>query len=165
MEYNDIRNLIDRYLDGETSLSEERAIAQYFATAKELPADLQPIKVMFETMAAMRNVTPNSEVKPREAIDLTPKHATTKTSVKRWVSLTAGISIAACMVLGVFTMLNHETNTDTHAVPTMVCYINGEQINDMDQAYSETNRILNNVASNVELAMARVDEIKILSIR
>lgn len=166
MELNDIRTLIDKYLDGQTSLAEERAIAEYFARESEPAADLLPIKAMFEAMAELRSVAP--EVQPESespTVDLSATKSASRSRGSRWISLGIGLGIAASLAIGLFTTINHKQPTEVDTTPAMICYIDGERIDDIDKAYTETDRILSSVASNVELAMARVDEIKILSLR
>lgn len=43
----DIRVLIDKFMDGKTSLEEERILGDYFRTEKNIPEDMQPYRDMF----------------------------------------------------------------------------------------------------------------------
>lgn len=52
MEENKIRELIAKFMEGETSLDEERTIQQYFGNAGKLPADLEPYAGMFRYFSA-----------------------------------------------------------------------------------------------------------------
>ena len=38
----EIKQLIDRYMNGQTTVDEEQLIARYFRSATDLPDDLQP---------------------------------------------------------------------------------------------------------------------------
>lgn len=44
---DNIRLLIDKFMDGTSTLDEERILADYFRTAKQLPPDLEPYREMF----------------------------------------------------------------------------------------------------------------------
>ncbi len=43
----DIRKLIDKFMDGTSSLDEERILADYFRQETDIPADLEPYRKMF----------------------------------------------------------------------------------------------------------------------
>ena len=42
-----IQQLIDKYMNGQTTVDEEQLIARYFRSATDLPDDLQPYRDMF----------------------------------------------------------------------------------------------------------------------
>lgn len=50
-EYNDIREILNRWYDGNTTLAEQQRLADFFATDRELPADLEMEREMFRAMA------------------------------------------------------------------------------------------------------------------
>ena len=43
----DIKTLIDKFMDGRTSLEEERVLEEYFRKEKNIPEELQPYRKMF----------------------------------------------------------------------------------------------------------------------
>ena len=43
----EIKQLIDRYMNGQTTVDEEQLLARYFRSATDLPDDLQPYRDMF----------------------------------------------------------------------------------------------------------------------
>ncbi len=47
MNINDARVLVDRYMDGETTAGEERALRHFFRTATNLPDEWQPLRALF----------------------------------------------------------------------------------------------------------------------
>lgn len=49
-EYNDIREILNRWYDGNTTPAEQQRLADFFATDRELPADLEMEREMFRTM-------------------------------------------------------------------------------------------------------------------
>ena len=57
MEYNEIRRLLDRYFDGETTLDEEQALRRFFASTADVPADLRYAAPMFAYAAEKRTQT------------------------------------------------------------------------------------------------------------
>lgn len=50
-EYNDIREILNRWYDGNTTPAEQQWLADFFATDRELPADLEMEREMFRAMA------------------------------------------------------------------------------------------------------------------
>lgn len=49
-EYKDIREILNRWYDGNTTPSEQQRLADFFATDRELPADLEMEREMFQAM-------------------------------------------------------------------------------------------------------------------
>ena len=50
-EYNDIREILNRWYDGNTTPAEQQRLADFFATDRDLPADLEMEREMFRAMA------------------------------------------------------------------------------------------------------------------
>jgi hypothetical protein len=48
MKNNRIQQLVQKYLEGNTTLEEERILAQFFSDAGEVDDDLRPLKLQFE---------------------------------------------------------------------------------------------------------------------
>lgn len=49
-EYNDIREILNRWYDGNTTPAEQQRLADFFAMDRELPADLEMEREMFRAM-------------------------------------------------------------------------------------------------------------------
>ena len=49
-EYNDIREILNRWYDGNTTPAEQQRLVDFFATDRELPADLEMEREMFRAM-------------------------------------------------------------------------------------------------------------------
>lgn len=50
-EYNDIREILNRWYDGQSTPAEQQRLADFFATDRALPADLEMEREMFRAMA------------------------------------------------------------------------------------------------------------------
>lgn len=50
-EYNDIREILNRWYNGNTTPAEQQRLVDFFATDRELPADLEMEREMFRAMA------------------------------------------------------------------------------------------------------------------
>lgn len=53
-EYNDIREILNRWYDGNTTPAEQQRLADFFATDRVLPADLEMEREMFRAMTEAR---------------------------------------------------------------------------------------------------------------
>ena len=62
MELNDVKILVNKYLDGETSLAEERALVQYLESCDELDDELRSVKSMLDVFAFQRSVVAPKKV-------------------------------------------------------------------------------------------------------
>ena len=104
-----IDELVERWLDGDTTLEEERALGDYFADESEIPSHLAWAATLFARNAAVRSTAaPGS--KPRR-----------QTLV---YSLVAVASVAAAIAVGVFVSTRSVSST------TPCAYINGEMVCD-----------------------------------
>ena len=148
MELNRINILINRYFDGETTLSEEQTIATYLATEEHLPAEHIAIKAMFEAMGLLKEIKAPQPKLQRRSITL---------SQFRRVAVAV-----ACIFVGVFITARTITNNTLHAEPMIICYVDGTRVNDQQMAEDEMRRILGNMNQNVNLAMASIDKVNIL---
>lgn len=148
MELNQINRLIERYFDGETTLAEEREIANYLATAETLPEELHTVKAMFEAIGLLREVKAQAPRTRRRGFSL--RHI-------------GGVAAAvACMVVGVIVATNTVSTTPIYTEPEIICYVNGSAVSDRNIAEQEARRILGNMNQNLNLAMARIDKVNLL---
>jgi hypothetical protein len=56
MAYNEIKELLDKYFEGETSLEEENRLRTYF-TQENIPKALRPYQPLFQFFVAEREIT------------------------------------------------------------------------------------------------------------
>ena len=148
MELNEIKILIDKYFEGETTLAEERALASYLATAESLPEEHHAVKAMFEAMGLLREITA-PESRPQ----------------KRGYSLRhiGGVAAAvACLLIGIVVATRTLNSAPVYAEPEFICYVNGSAVDDPKLAEEEARRILGNMNQNINLAIARIDKVNLL---
>lgn len=176
MAYNqtEIRALLERYFDGETSLAEERALSDYFASSPSIPADLEYARAMFGHFAhaSGQAFTPAPEVCHIASTDATGS-ATNQTSLPDNGTAAAAItaphgtqsasaapapkprkrrrkiiawagSAAAAIAAGL--ILTFTLISDREVV---YCYVNGEPVTDYDLAYAYTQGALGLIVDNV----------------
>lgn len=125
---NDIRTLLDRYFDGETTAEQERTLKRYFA-GKDIPSDLQYARSLFGALSAAAE-----ERCPLGAADLVPAANRGTRAAKRLrgrivrlASLCAATAAAVVLLCTLFL-------TDRNSRPEIYCYLNGQPVTDMDIA-------------------------------
>lgn len=152
MELNEINRLIEKYLDGETSLNEERAIATYLATAESLPKEHIAVKAMFEAMGELRKVTAPQSKPQKRTLSL--------------VGLGRVAAVVACLVVSLFFATRTITNTPLQAAePMIICYVDGARVDNPQIAEMEARRILGNMNENINNAMEKINKVNTLNIK
>ena len=107
-----IEELVEKWLDGNTSLEEERTLADYFA-AGEVADNLRWAEALFARNAQARTTTPATPIVP---IKTTSGRRTLR------LALVATASVAAAMALGLFGV--------SHTQQQACAYINGQMVCD-----------------------------------
>lgn len=147
MEQSRIRELLDLYLEGQTTLMQEEQLRGYFAVAADIPADLMPYKAMFAAFDSVKEQKPTAVAakKPRS-----------------WVRVVIGsvAAVAACLVLGLFIWSGVQSREQQ-----IVCYIDGKQITDAEVVVAEAQRMLGSVNEDIMVAMAAIESMNIIQIK
>lgn len=151
MERSEFKALLELYLEGQTTLEQERQLSAYFLTCEDIPAELLPYKAIFAAFATAKEVTTTVE----------PKVQKPRRSWKIIWGVAASLSAAACVVLGVFLWSGKPQGGTTD----LVCYVDGVEVTDSDIALAEAERILADAAADVSQAMAQIEKINIFNKR
>lgn len=139
MEYNEIKRLLDRYFDGETTLGEEQTLRRYFTSTADIPEDLRYAASMFAYAAKKR-----AQTRPMAA------EATLKRLPRRRFGvIAAATAAAACIALGAVIVFR-SGNFPQNAMPDEVyCYLDGRAITDRAEAEKVTRRVLDDVQADL----------------
>ena len=134
------RQLLARYLLGETTLSEEKQLSNYLCTAA-LPDDLLPCRALFRFFRDEAAVTP-------------PESASTRSlrTRPRYLRLFAPLAAAAAGIL-LFLSLYHPAHSD------FVCYQDGRRINDRQEAMLLAQQQWEQVSAQIEKATAMAEKL------
>lgn len=152
MELAEIKILIDKYYDGETTLAEEAAIAEYIATHDNLPSELEVTRAIFMTTSTLKEVSA-SDVKPRRA------------PLGRRLMLTiGGMAAAAVVIFGVVISFDNVPHAGVEERPIVACYKDGVAIDNEAMVMAEAHRILGGVSEDMQIAMAKIESLNIVSI-
>lgn len=92
MNENNIRQLIERFLNAETTLEEEQTLYEYFQD-ENVADDLKPYREVFQSFAAVKDID-----KP-----------VTKSTPAWVIALRTVTSMAAVFLIGLFLFVNEET--------------------------------------------------------
>lgn len=92
--YNEkqIRQLLTRFMEGQTTVEEEQEIARWFAARREVAPDLEDYRQMFAYFDAGM---------PEEDVAVTPVTAGGSSSVARSIALRVAMIAAACVAVAV----------------------------------------------------------------
>ena len=147
MEQSRIRELLDLYLEGQTTLMQEEQLRRYFATATDLAADLVPYKAIFAAFESVKEQQPTAVVAKKS---------------RSWLGVAIGsvATVAACLVLGLFIW-----SGDQSSEQQAVCYIDGVQIADTEVAVAQAQRMLGSVNEDIMVAMATIESMNILQFK
>ena len=100
--YATIARLLERYMQGTTSLSEEQTLERFFRTATDIPVEWNTFRLMFTAYAAPR---PRSRVLP----------------LRRMMPWMAAASVVAAVVIAVCRLAPSDTaSTTAQAIPTAI---------------------------------------------
>ena len=88
MEYNEIKNLLDKYLAGETSAEEEKILSEYFAQV-HVHADFEEWKPLFTYFSSEKNLTVSNDFDEKILTKINQKQNAIKIVNWRWISLAA----------------------------------------------------------------------------
>ncbi len=117
MKTDDIKLLLQRYYDGETSEQEERQLKEFFAS-NDVPEDMQADKKMFEELMSFGEPEMPEELNARISAaidDKAGKHRTVR------LRIFGSIAAMLCIILSVNTYLSREEVTispkDTCSTP------------------------------------------------
>ena len=169
MELDRLKILVDRYMEAETTLDEERELADYFATSEKVPEEYEPLRAMFRTFEGVKaQSAPQATLSVVEDGDK-PKRA--ETGKRRWWligGMTTIAAAAACLIVmltppsATMDDIVGECSGEVAETPKMVCYIDGKMVTSESVACQEARKILGGMANDVQLAMAEVEKINFI---
>ena len=147
MEQSRIRELLNLYLEGQTTLMQEEQLRGYFAAVADIPADLMPYKAMFAAFDSVKEQKPTAVVAKKPC---------------SWARVVIGsvAAVAACLVLGLFIWSGVQSREQQ-----IICYIDGKQITDTEVVVAEAQRMLGSVNEDIMVAMAAIESMNIIQIK
>ena len=131
-----IRTYINRYLEGESTQEELKALKEYFAGSQDLPKDLIPYAKMF-TIIDEKQATPSTEALDRFSEVQAP---TTSRRIPLWPFIAAACVAAFAVIL--LAPPQHEEES------MAIAYVNGKTLNDKALVMQMGQEALQEIFSN-----------------
>jgi hypothetical protein len=132
-----IKELLNKYFEGLTSLQEEECLRKYFQ-GDNVPEELQPYQPMFQYFT-----TANQEIEPgRFSQARIAGQVRNDRRIYGWISIAA----AACVIL--FLGLKFTFNSSTDLLASSQMYIDGKKYTDIERIQLETIKALDNFSED-----------------
>lgn len=152
MEYNEIRTLLNRYWEGETSLEDEDLLRSFFAENQHnLPADLQEAAPLFGYFAAEISrdlpALPETDT-PQPIVVSMPR------PWQHWMKYAAVLLMAAGLTYSV-----QQFKAKQDKDKTTLAFNQEDTFNDPDKAYAATKKALELLAKNLNKGTAQVQKL------
>lgn len=113
-----IRTLLDRFFDGETTLSEEQELYAFFREASDLPDDLATLRPMFLAYDAARSVALSTQPAKRPA----PR--------RRWLPWAVAAAVAVLIMGGAMLLFHRSQSPVGGEDDELIAYIYGQRTTD-----------------------------------
>jgi hypothetical protein len=143
MEYSEVRTLVERWLQGESTLGQEAVLREFFAGAEDgLPADLEACRLLFGQSAGAaaqrpsRKLILHTEPAPR---------LSRRTNRVKWLTVATGAAAAA-----VVTAIAILTPPPPSPTENIVCMVNGVRITDPSSIAAYTREALEIASDNLK---------------
>ena len=155
MDYREIKALLDKYLEGNTSLEEEKILRKFFDEKQDVPEDIQYAKHMFSSFRNEASGKPDFVIKDHKVIHFR----------KRNIFVLTGIAASILLIIGYFLINNSRNDQIIYA------YFDGKPVHDKQFAINETKRALMLISSNLNQGtrdlnyLAKINEIEQLVIK
>ncbi|WP_339835606.1 hypothetical protein [uncultured Flavobacterium sp.] len=133
MEINKIEELIEKYLEGNTSLQDENVLKTYF-TAQNIPSHLNQYKDVFGYYKDSKNETTKEFILPE-------KHKS-----KKWIGIAASVVLVTMIATYLYQNTTKKEDLGTFDSP--------------EEAFVETHKALQLVANNINSGMENVSYIE-----
>jgi hypothetical protein len=136
MEFNEIEKLINKYLEGNTSLHEEKVLKDYFSSDK-VEEKLKEFQYLFVGLSEIKNQSYSKEIVFLEA----------KSNKKIWLSIAASV----CVLLGIGYAFYLNTSVENNTILSDLGTFKSPEI-----AFEETQKALELLSTHVNTGIKSV---------
>ena len=106
MELSEIKILVTKYFDGETTLLEEQVLYDYLQSRQDLDDEMMAAKMMLSAFAQNRQIKASYEVPVSKVVYK-------RVSLRRWVAFAAASSVLAFVVMMAYTLFDAKSDVDS----------------------------------------------------
>ena len=140
-DYSSIHQLVDRFLQGDTTLEEEQQLYAFFAQ-EPVPADLQAYAPFFRDLATMPQRTDAEAVAPKQAAvaSLVPARTRPLARYRRWFAAAAAVLLL--VMVGRWGYHQYEERQLAAAYDGSFVIVNGERNDDLRQIKDTISHVL-----------------------
>jgi len=155
MDLKEIKILLDKYSEGNTSLKEEKILRKFFDETRDVPEDIMYAKHMFNSFTNEAGEKTGYTIKDHYVIPIR----------KRNIYVLTGIAASILFVTGLFLINNSQKDQIIYA------YLDGKPVHDKQYAINETKRALMLISSNLNHGtrdlnhLAKINEVEQLVIK
>lgn len=147
----EIRELLDLYFEGETTLEQEEALRGFFG-GDDIPEDLLYAKAMFGGIAALRNdVAAKAVSVPAGEM----KAAPAKKRSRALSIIYRSVSVAAAVVVVTLVAVKFVPEK-----PTVYCYLNGQPVTDINVAERQADMAVRLLEGSVKASADGIATVK-----
>ncbi len=140
MERNKLKQYLQKYEAGETSLAEEKELKEYFRWADSVPQEFAYARDLFAYFEEARTIEQ-------------PQKKVVRFPVKRWV-MTVGIA-ASLLIAGALGWYQYN-----HTDQEVLAYVDGKPVTDKEQAIAETQEALFLISSKFDQGTRDLNKLK-----
>lgn len=153
MEFNKIRELLDRYWDGTSTLEEEEALRSFFSREiADLPADLKEAQPLFSYFAAEAEIPmpvfPDIEI----AVTQTPARPVKQLVWQHWMKYAAMFLVAVGIGYAV-------RQAQIRQQQVMVAMAQEDTFDDPEKAFAVTQKALQLLSRNLNKGTAQMQKL------
>lgn len=102
MKEKELELLVERYLDGETTLDEEQRLQDYFLKHEDVSASMRPVRCLVLGLAALREPQTTTEANPPSV-----QRKPLSVYLRRTIGIAASLLLIAGMALGFYRSQNY----------------------------------------------------------
>jgi len=146
MEFKDIDKIIEKYLEGESTLEQEQLIREYFNNSTDVPEKHKQLAGLFNFYQKTKDE--KSSLRLNDIVE--KKKSTIKT--KRLVYL--GIAASIALFVSIFIFQNQQSEKHVYA------YINGEPVENQEIVIAEAQKALLLISNNLNEGTHNLNHLK-----
>lgn len=143
MKEHDIKRLIEKFMDGKTSVDEEHDLQQYFCEADNIPAELEPYAAMFRYFASGMS----EDVGLLKETDNEEKRR--KTDIKHYMGWAIGAAATVAAII-MFTLTPENGEKQIASLPTTPQTGSENPMTEVDSLENSVNKVDTSTTSGQE---------------